>query len=75
MNLLFAALQVIVLIVGAYLVYYIWTLPERRKRKEQLRREFLLYEERCKAEQAKQSVRIAGETARKEISKIASHEL
>lgn len=72
MNPVFVAFLVILgLIIGIYFIYYIWTLPERRKRKERLRRELLLYEEKCKAERAKQNARIAGETVRKEISKIA----
>ncbi len=67
-----ALLAILSLIIGIYFIYYIWTLPERREQKERLRRELLLYEEKCKAEQAKQNARVAGETVRREISKIAS---
>lgn len=69
MDSFFAALLMIVgLIMGIYSVYYFRTLSERRKHKEKLRRKLLLYEEECRAEEAKQNARMAGETVRKRIS-------
>lgn len=58
-------------ILAIYFVHYIWTLPKRRENKEKWRREVLLYEEKCKAEKAKQYARIAGALTRENIDKIA----
>ncbi|MDE6021563.1 MAG: hypothetical protein K2H01_11285 [Ruminococcus sp.] len=65
-----ALLIIFGVIVVACLVYYIYTLPARREKKEKLRRKFLLYEEQMRAETAKQNARIAGEIARKNIDNI-----
>ena len=47
-------------------------MPKRHKNKEILKRELSLYEEKCRAEQAKQSARIAGKIALDNINNIAN---
>lgn len=53
-------------------IYYIFTLPKRRKNKEIFRREVLLFEEKYEAENAKQNARIAGQITREKINEIAN---
>lgn len=54
------------------IVYYLFTMPERRKNKELLRRSNLLYQEKLNAEMATHEARIAGEIARSNIETIAT---
>jgi len=68
--LLFLAIVLIFALV-IYIIYYISTFSERRKNEELLNRQIQLYQEKHKAEQAKQASIIAGETARNNIDKIA----
>lgn len=70
---LVALLIILGVILIIYIIYYVNTLPERRKNKEKLRRQILLYEERCEAEKAKQYARIAGTITRENINKIAKY--
>lgn len=73
MNCFFITLFIILLVIFAiYLIHYIRTLPKRHKNKEILKRELSLYEEKCRAEQAKQSARIAGKIALDNINNIAN---
>lgn len=73
MNHLFIVLLIIfAVILLICIIHYILTLPERRAHKEILNREFLLYKEKCKAEQVKQDARIAGKIARDRINEIAN---
>ena len=46
-------------------------MPERRKNKELLRRETLLYREKLQTERAKQIARVIGKNARDNIEKLA----
>lgn len=72
MNPFFVALLIILgAILVIYFIHYIGTLPERRENKERLRREVLLYEEKCQAEKAKQIARTAGAITRENINNIA----
>ncbi len=64
-------LTILALIFAIYSIYYISTLPERRKNKERMKREVLLYEEKCQAEKAKQIARTAGKITRENIDKIS----
>lgn len=68
---------VIFLIIGGWILAtdffnYLMSLPQRRKNKEIARRQALICEEKCQAERAKQLARVAGETARKNIDRLAN---
>lgn len=74
MNDLFITLPIILIVILIFfLVRYIKKLPERRKNREILNRTLLLYNEKIKAEQAKQFARSAGENIRNNITNIAKH--
>ena len=73
MGTFFLALLIIIGVLSVIgFVRYTLTLPERRENDERLRQETLLFEEKCKAEIAKQNARLLGELARKKIDEIAN---
>lgn len=59
------------IILVIFFIHYILTLPKRRKNKEIIRREALLYRENLQAERAKQIARVIGKNARDNIEKLA----
>lgn len=69
MSFIFLVLGVIFVI---WLLCCITTAPERHESDEFIRRERLLFEEKCRAERAKQAARSAGEVTRKNIVELAS---
>lgn len=69
---LITLLVIVAIALIVYCIYcYISTLSERRKNEEKLRRQRILYNEKVKAEQAKQNARNAGKMTREIIDRIA----
>jgi len=73
MSLLMMMLILFIAIAVTAVCYYCCatSLSRRRENEERLRRARLLYNERIKAERTKQQARIAGESARNNIDRIA----
>lgn len=72
MRVSFIVLLIVCVLLALYLIYYLCTLPERRKNNENLRRQILLNEEKYEAEKAKQIARVTGEIVRNNIDRIAN---
>lgn len=73
MRLFFIILLIVLgVMLTIYFIYYVLTIPERRRNKELLRRSNLLYREKLNAERTTYKARVAGETARNNIEIIAN---
>lgn len=71
MDWLIALLIIVGIALISYLVYYVYTLPDRRRRAERLGRQERLYKQKLEAERTKRDARVAGAKTRSNIDGLA----
>ncbi len=65
---------ILIVVLIALAIKYFNKRTDKIEEKEEIRRELLLYREKCDAERTKQMARVAGEVARQKIDRIANRD-